>query len=294
MSSELRWSVSQSACCFYAADCLQRGRTFDDTALVAALAEPVGLLSREIENAGAAPDRLWAQLVPLAAQIENNPQLAKTALRKAVGSSARTETLAPRLAGRIADLETAMRRVRPDLVDGLAEQVTTLSQQWEPHALAVLDAMGRWTDPCLIPDRADVVLVPELCGGGGLAHLSFNSVWFEAVSRNPLPDLPESIRLAWLLAQLNVDLPMFSENIPAARRGILAGLAMVPPVLAAAEELELAHFDGAALLSALQAWTTGPLPSAAADTLAQWWQTCIETRPPFGVAFSALDRMLSW
>ena len=50
--------------------------------------------------------------------------------------------------------------------------------------------------------QCDVLLIHPALGGAGEAHLAYNSVRIEAVLANPNADLPEVVRLAWLIAQV--------------------------------------------------------------------------------------------
>lgn len=135
------------------------------------------------------------------------------------------------------------------------------------------------------------LLYPAL-GGAGSAHLPYNTVRIEAVDAES-PRLPEFVRLGWLLSQLNVDLPMFSEPIPADRRSPLAGLAMLPAMLFAAWELDLLPRDPDLPALAVQSWLAGRFQAEAlAPTLESWWQSYQEMRPRWQVALSALDAML--
>ena len=45
---------------------------------------------------------------------------------------------------------------------------------------------------------------------------------------DPVADLPEVLRLAWLISQLNLDLPRFAENVSPLRRERVIALAMIP------------------------------------------------------------------
>ena len=67
----------------------------------------------------------------------------------------------------------------------------------------------------------------------------------EAVLANPRFELPEVVRLGWLLAMLNFDLARYRDPLSDAER--VLPLAMIPPVLAAAAEVELTRFDPATL-----------------------------------------------
>jgi hypothetical protein len=163
----------------------------------------------------------------------------------------------------------------------------------------MLRAIGQFTNERLIADRADVVLVRPVLGGMAVAHLPYNSVRIEAVLANPHVQLPETVRLAWGLAQLNLDLPVFSEMIHGDRLPMIGQLAMLPLTLKAAEHVELATCDEPTIQLAIQAWQIGrwdepPLPAGdVVDSLMSWFTHYLDTRSDWAVALTALDRMLS-
>src|SRR5690606_23019649 len=88
-----------------------------------------------------------------------------------------------------------------------------LREQWEARGGGLLATLARLTTAGLVPEMADVILVHPVLGGGGAAHWQYNSVQFEAVLANPLAELPEVLRLGWLLAQLNFDLPLYEDHL---------------------------------------------------------------------------------
>jgi hypothetical protein len=105
--------------------------------------------------------------------------------------------------------------------------------------------------------------------------------------------LPEIVRLAWLLSQLNVDLPLFSETIHRDRLPLVASLAMLPPALTAAQSADLARCDRPTVQRSLASWIVDKPPEPElADMLLSWWDTYTASRPAWHVAISALDRML--
>ena len=97
------------------------------------------------------------------------------------------------------------------------EESIKLREQWEARGPGLLRAVGLRTEESLVADEAQVIVVQPALGGGGQAHLSANAVRIEAVLANPHAELPEVVRLAWLLAQLQLDLPAYSDRIQADR-----------------------------------------------------------------------------
>jgi hypothetical protein len=157
----------------------------------------------------------------------------------------------------------------------------------------VLAQVGRSTESGLIVEQADVLLVHPALGGAGKAHLPYNSVRIEAVLANPEQALPEVARLAWLISQLNLDLPIHHDHLPRERVAQLGACALIPAVLAAAETVELARFDAATMVLALTAWQA-PVTDAEAEaqTLIEWWNVYNESHLAWSIALAALDRML--
>jgi hypothetical protein len=149
------------------------------------------------------------------------------------------------------------------------------------------------TEPAVVPPRADVILVLPAVGGSGSAHLLYNVVHIEALLANPQDRLPEVVRLGWLLAQLQLELPRFGEHISALRLPRLAALAMIPAALAAAQHVELSNLQQATIRLALDAWRLPCRDDRTASVLLDWWQTYEETRPSFATALRALEHLLS-
>jgi hypothetical protein len=157
----------------------------------------------------------------------------------------------------------------------------------------LLHIMSDLTSAELFVDRADVILVEPLQGGGGAAHPPYNSVRIEAMLANADDHLAEVLRLAWLLAQLQLELPAYSEHLSFHRRAEICRLSMLPAVLVAGEQVELTRFNAETLALAIESWRVWKDRAAAevAATLMTWWQIYTDSRPPWPVALGALDRM---
>lgn len=297
MSVELRWLASASASSCYAAERLLCAGTLVDPKLGAALAAPVAALAAAFDERGVEPRTVMAHVVPLSAGTFSPRELAKTSLRKALGPP-ELEWLVERVAESLAAIQSAFQEVLPGLVDELALRAEPLRGQWEARGPGLLAAARRWTEPAFLAERADVLLVHPAAGGGGRPYHLYNSVCIEAVLANPIVELPEVLRLGWLLLQLNAELPLYQGEMRRDRAFEVTALATLPVILAAAEDVELARPDEATLRRALHAWVleNGRLeieqPDERAATLLRWWQTYAETRPAWPVALAALERML--
>ena len=294
MNLELRWIAGVSVSAFHAACALASGRTLVDATLAEPLAGPTQALIAAAGLTGQRQDALLTQLAALSGGIENNSQLAEVALTKTLGRGQVSPTTVRELAGAIAELESALRRARPSLLDELAMRGEPLRQQWEARGPGLWRLVGQRTEAALLVERADVFLVLPVLGGGGAAHWQTNTVRFEAVLANPLFALPESLRLAWLLSQLQLDLPLYAERMAMEKWARVVALVTIPVILSCGEEVELTRYDLATLALAIEHWTAAPTDEAQrlAKTLDAWWNTYQAARPRFDIALAALAEML--
>ena len=293
MTIDLRWIASHSVSCFHAAEAVTRQLPIVDATLGEALAGPTRELNQQIKTDGIPERQLWEHLVTFSCQIENNHDLAQVVLQKTVGRDRATTLRVAALAGRIADVEATVRRAVPGLVDELMQRGGPMREQWEARGPGFLKTVAALSDSRLLVERADVILVHPVLGGASAAHLSTNAVRIEAVLTNNLPKLPEVVRLGWSLAQLNCDLPVFSQRISANRLPRIAQLAMLPLALKAAERLELAQLDEESIRQAMDGWhleqgVSTDLPAM----LMAWWETFHESQPSWHVALASLERLL--
>jgi len=288
---QLRWKASFSATCLHAANCVSEGLPAADAQLIASLRPAIDQLLHEVEACELPADSMLLLLESLSAEHDNNRQLVELAVSKLQGRSTLGQDSIARLAGCVADLEAAMLRARPQLVEELAVRGRPLREQWEARGPGLLKEMRRLVgeDSFLAP-AAEIVLVAPLVGGHGRAHLQSNRVTFEAVLANPHAELPEVLRLGWLLGQLNFDLPRFSDSISGNRLGFVASLATLPLVLAAAETVELLPSASGMLSQALECWHQ---PTEMAECLHDWWQAYVEGNVRWTVAIAGLEAMLT-
>jgi hypothetical protein len=288
MTIELDWLASTGAGGLHAAAAMIAGDELVDARVSAALAEAVQGLRDDLSELGVTPEVVFEHLIPLAARPESPTELAQVTAAKVFGSKKPKDAVGV-LARRLWTLDMAFQSAFPRGIEELELRAEPLMGQWEARGPGLIAAVKRLTQSDLLVDRADVILVQPVLGGAGAAHVLYNSVRIEAVLANPIVELPEIVRLAWLLAQLNLDLPMFQGDLPRDRLARVGRLAMLPPVLAAAKEVELVRNNVETLTLALSAWRA---PQVEPNTLMEWWETYRAARPPWMVALGALDRMV--
>lgn len=287
---ELCWRASALASGLYAVERLLAGRAPLDPRLCEALSDVAGQWGRLPAVLPEMAPRLLEQLVALAAGIANPAELARVALTKTRGrrDDSSGEAALARWLRAVASSHAA---ARPRAVEELELRSGPLRQQWEARGPGLMAAWSQRVGAELLAPRADVTLVEPVCGGGGAAHLDYNAVTFEAVLANPHEELSEVARLGWLLAQLNLEIPLFAGDLPRAEVARLAPLAVLPALVDAATFVELARPDPGLLARAAEVWLGASLDAAA---LTAWWETRCATRSPWPVALAALRQMVSW
>ena len=289
----LTWKPGILNSALHAAGAIARGKTLVDPVMAAALAEPAAALQDEIVASGVPAAAFRRALAGFATQFDAPRQLVERALVKVQGNSTKGNLNVAKLTAVLTAVVQAFQKVAPNAAEDLRLRERPLREQWEARGNGLLRQIAKMTDERLIANEATVILVQPVLGGGGEAHLQQNAVSFEAVLTNSVPQLPEVVRLAWLLAQLQCDLPVFSDHVNSQRLPHVAAFALLPAVLQAAAEVELGPFSVAQITLALETWQ---LPKLAdldlPNVIHDWWQTYSVDKPAWPVALTALDQML--
>lgn len=292
MSITIDWQTSVAASALHVAQRLMRSAAIVDSRLQSALSEPVATLARELKTAGVDPVLFWSHLLPHSATLASARERVSLALTKGIGREA-SQRLTPTLAGAVVDIEQSLLRVVPKLTGELELRLPPWRQQWEARGPGLFFGVRRLAEAQLLPERATVVLVHPVASGGGEAFAPYNQVLLEATLTDPEPRLPELVRLGWLLAQTNLDLPDYADRLPRDRLLRAAKLGLVPVVLAAAEDAELSRCNSETQRLALTNWElAGNDVENLSDTLDIWYGVYRQRRPEFGVGLLALDEML--
>lgn len=238
-------------------------------------------------------ERLWDSLISLAPTEEGLSGYAARVLKNC-SRSAETDARAIEFAVRECKLQ--FQRAFPKYMEEIRLRQEPLKQMWEAQGPGLLFQAGKLTDPSLIAENAEVILVQPIRGGSGYAHLRTNRVHVEAVLTNTNPVLPETMRLAWLLSRLDFERPIFSELVNSFQLRVLSALAMLPPILVAAQEIGISEYSTDVVSTALDEWgieSDSVKREAIVQILAVWWETFAASRPDWRTALTGLQRMLA-
>ena len=245
---------------------------------------------------GIKPRFLWLQACASSLDAEGADDLGGLVYRKLFADESRRT--AEQVALQLRPILQWGRNAFPDLASTLRMRQQPLQIQWEARGPGILHFIGTLTNAAVVPPAVTVALVQPVVGGHGAAHLDSNTIRFEAMLVNPLPELPEVVRMAWLISQLQIDLPINSETLNKRRLPWLGSLALLPPALTAGQLVELLYVDHALMKTALETWILPSFPDKQIDTselldsVWKWWETYQARKQPWPVALAALDRLL--
>jgi len=291
---QLQWKPSFAANALHATELVATGHTLIDTELQAQLEPVADSLSDLAKKSIVGVERFWDWLIGLSCDYDNDLQLAERVIAKSYGTSGLPRDLTTKLAVLIKHAEVILLERNPKIIEELPKRIGPLQELWNSYGAGLMLQIGQVTDPALIAKHAIVIPVQPLVGGHGDVLLQSNRCWIEAVLTNNNPSLPEVVRLAWLLAQLESEIPIHGELVNTGRLPWISSLAMLPPVLLAAEELELCLFTEDQLLLAIEKWwIPNPTSHSLVETILSWWDTYSSTRPSWRIALTALDKLLS-
>lgn len=292
---KLTWKPNLSTSALHAARAMAMSLPIVDNRLDASYRElSVELHEFALRLPVLARKNFWGELLSWSAELDSNRELAERVLVRLLGAQNIKATQLNFLASKITDIEAAFGVIYPKLLEQLELRSRPLKEFWEGYGSGLLAHVGRLTDKSLLVPQAEVILLQPVLGGYGSAHLGPNRVCVEAILTNVIPELPEVVRLAWLLVQLQLDTPIYSEGVHGGRLPEVAALAMLPPILAAGQIVELTKIDEPTLSLAIEQWQVPVLreDQDIVSKLLSWWETYLQTKPQWSVAFMALDRIL--
>lgn len=289
---ELNWSTSENLSALHAAWCVAHFPECRSRLSADFCAAAEALLAFQQSHVPLAP-RFWDQLLSLAATNDVPNELAERLIsRLGLGSSSAQGEIMLILR----DCKRSFSQHFPSFQRDAGLRAGPLQQQWQAHGPGLLVLIDRHIREPLLVERAAVVLVQPVLGGAGYAHLTTNRVHLESLLTNPDHEITETLRLAWLLSQLDLERPIFSESLNLSRLQQLTGFATLPATLLAGQELGLCEYTSDSLQRAMELWRVAEMHAASPEELApivgSWWETYEAAKPPWRIALAGLEQML--
>ncbi|HEV7280986.1 MAG TPA: hypothetical protein VGN57_12345 [Pirellulaceae bacterium] len=290
---KLAWKTPTLASAAYAGRALRRGERTDAADVSTSLVREATDFQAALRQTNLPTAKFWDELVAWSALAETRRAAVERTIRRSAQLPFAPFDLTLEFDGRFGRIERELATLRPRLGEELPLRVRPIREAWETVGPGLLRSVENLTEPGLLVGEATVVVVHPFTGGGGSSHLATDSVAWEGMLAHPHPELPETLRLAWMLSQLGLDVPRYEQELEEEDVERIAALAMLPATLAAGEELELVRCDEATVARALELW--GLLDShreRAAEALLAWWDAYQERRPPWETALVALEQIM--
>ncbi len=288
---QFEWSSNWRTSCYYLAWRASQGALGGGSPLAKAIAGQLTELRTAMTRATENEGRAWSLLPPLANQAPDHRQLAEALITRVAGRAALLPSRVESLIRGLEGLESAALEASPEMAKQLEHRIRPIREAWEAIGPGLIQQMSLRTDGDLFVESARAIVV-EPIKGGGEPYLDFNTILIEGVLAHPVPELPETLRIAWMAAQLNNDLPIYSELIPGPQFLLVSKLAMIPPTIAAGAVIGVCRDDPHSWNLAIQSWIPSPPPDAI-DILSVWWRTYREDEVEWRTALTALDRLLA-
>lgn len=301
--TRMRWTPGDRLSPIHAARCFSIGIQGVDESISRGIAGPMANLASRLAGADIDPAIFWPRLVGAAAAGDSDLEACHAALHTARCSVLSIDATAGGLASQLAEVRMVYQDRYPKLAEQLVLRGRPIREQWDGYSAGLLKRISKLTHPSFLPKSIHTILLSPYRGGDGSLDASSARVWIEAVLTNPIPEIPEVLRLVWLVAQVGLidGLSTGPEDshgdpwVPRSRLPRVAAIAMMPLTLEAAAYLEMIPTPADQLPSlfakAAQSWRI-PLDGPELDAVGNWWRQFQDLQTPPPVTLKALDRML--
>ncbi|NNE00515.1 MAG: hypothetical protein HKN47_24635 [Pirellulaceae bacterium] len=294
----IRWSSDAALSAVHAAHVVATGGFCTDQKTEQALVESVTDINNRLLSASLDIGTFWLRLLSETAFDPTNTRTCEIALLDSGCSKLQLEQTASVISNRLSDSRLAFQRRFPKLTEQLALRGRPIRDLWDTVGPGLLSNIAKqiWVGSPpndWWPPRVDAVLVQPMRGGDGGFDSAAHKFWIEAVLTDSDPDVPEVLRVAWLVTQLAVETQTLerSSERTSERSGTLPwSIGSVPLVLSAGKYLDLVKGPELPIQAALQHWRLGDANTAAVVT--RWWQAWQKDPTPMPVGLKHLDKLL--
>lgn len=239
-------------------------------------------------------EQFWAAIMTVASDRSSNFDMARHLLQLCLAPECLSDRPIEDLAAWIAEAEIELDSTYPKFFEEMKLRMRPLQEQWEAYGPGLLYQTQRFLYLDHSVNSAEVFLVPPVAGGMGRVHLNTNRCHIEALLTNIASDLPEALRLAWLLTQLGIYQSAEYQDARAKPIGTAVGLAALPAALMAGEQLGICNFDVHSIRNAVKLWgleSKGPKSEVLSDILLNWWQKSSDGKIEWSAVAEELRRI---
>lgn len=291
----IRWRNDPQLSAIHAAYVVATDAACADKKTHQVLVRPATEINHRLLSASLDVATFWERLFAEYAFDPGNTRACEIALIDAGCSELQLDQTASAISSFLGECRIAFQQRFPKLSEQLELRGKPMKENWSQIGTNLLSEIAnqiwRGSPPDdWWPSKVDGLLVHPMRGGDGSFDAETGKFWVEAVVNAPDPDVPEVLRVAWLLTQIAIERQVREQSSESAT-GMPWGLGAVPLVLDAAVKTSLISAGESAIHAALRLWRLGDEASAA--TIANWWQQWQSNASPMPIALKALGRMLA-
>lgn len=295
MPIELQWMAKKSTAAWYWLDAFLREDRHMEMPNAELLEAPSLVFQRFLEGQEIGWQTLSETLLPLSAEFDSPAALARAVLPRLLPRD-RAKSIEAIWSNALRSWEQAFAAAHPGIVEELQLRFGPIRELAESYLPGLLRMLERQSSPLLIPERARVVVVPPYRAGYSRSFPVNNTILWEGLLVNVLPQLPEVLRLCWSVAQLNLEVPALVGDLARGSACDAGAWAMIPLTLHAGMELEQCRCDQSLVQVAAETWQPPRWRDLSSEQAAEivwnWWETYAVARPDWPVALGALIAML--
>jgi len=290
-SVKLDWKVDAALSGVHAACVVATGARCTDPQTEQLLSGPTTDINGRLVLASIDVIKFWNSYAEREIAGDHRELAVAGALIEAGCSELQLEQTATFVRHRLSDARLAFAQRHPKLEQQLPLRMKPLRERWETVGPGLLREVERqvWQNSPPAdwwPPSIDVFALQPILGGAGGFDSDYDQIWIEAVLTDPNPQIPEVLRVVWLITSLAIETHIRSRT---GQRVLSRAwkLVSVPLVLSAAAQLEFFPAQKLPIGLALQTWSAGDEHVVA--KLQQWWQRYDGSDTPLPVALRQLD-----
>lgn len=258
------------------------------------LATPVTEINNRLLSASLDIGQFWQSLVAESAFEPGEQRACEIALMQSGCSELQLEQTASLIVNRLGESRMAFKSRFPKLTEQLELRGRPIRDHWGTVGPGLLNNIAKqiWDDSPpgdWWPPKINGVLVQPMRGGDGGVDVESRKFWIEALLTNADPQVPEVLRVAWLVTQLAIEIHT-RERSSESSGSMPWTIGIVPLVLVAGQHLEIIKEGALPIESTMQLW--GLADHHVAQIVSRWWQQWQQDPTPMPVGLKQLDKML--
>ena len=310
-SPRIRWKPDTALSTIHAAYSVAVGAACTDEKLEQALVPCVTQINERLLSSSIDMRGFWSRLVRESIGCDETRAACETALVASGCSALQVDQTSRGIVRQLDECRIVVHDRFPRLLDQLELRSRPLRERWDTVGRGVLNQVakqiwGQSPPKNWWPASVDGLFVQPLRGGdGGFEPGSDEgknaAIWIEAMLTDVLPNVPEVVRVAWLVTRVAIEQHIAQKSLtskpgdstfgrPASLTSAWA-FASVPLVLRSAAELDLVSHSALPISAAIRLWRLSDA-AIAGDVLTQWWEKLDRDPQPLPVALKSLSQAI--